>query len=148
MTRCLIGYEELGHVSYVYCHNKGYLQGVGLTLQESYTDLSKIKKLIELGDMSYLGAELGPGNKVSSTDKYGFPRMDYVNNACEFYHRDRGDIERPIVTIPAGDFNNELRRAEGVVFLYLYKDGIWYFSEREEKFKMLSDFLVSRSDYE
>jgi len=53
-TRSLIGIVEGNSVKYIYCHFDGYPSGVGVTLNEHYTDTNKIMNLISLGDISSL----------------------------------------------------------------------------------------------
>ena len=50
--------SETQRVRFIYCHWDGYLEGVGAILQEHYTDLEKINKLLDLGDISILRPEL------------------------------------------------------------------------------------------
>lgn len=59
-----------GMVEYVYCHNDGYLEGVGATLKYYYPNLTAVNKILSRGDLSVLS------NTVENTT---------------FYHRDRGD---------------------------------------------------------
>lgn len=68
-TRCFIGKELIdsrGRFSYygIYCHFDGYLDDVGKTLVENYTNESIINELISLGDISSLG------NGIFSTVAY------------------------------------------------------------------------------
>jgi hypothetical protein len=47
-----------GTVTGIYCHYDGYLSHVGRILQAHYNDPEKVKALISLGDISYLGNTL------------------------------------------------------------------------------------------
>jgi len=49
-----IQYED-GTIESVYCHNDGYLSGVGETLLENYTTPEKVEEILALGDHSSLG---------------------------------------------------------------------------------------------
>ena len=51
-----------GSVSSIYCHGDGYLSGVGLTLHTYYKTTAKLKPLINLGDLSYLGDSKAKGS--------------------------------------------------------------------------------------
>jgi hypothetical protein len=44
----------------IYCHNDGYLSYNGRVLKEHYTDVDKINRLIDLGDISSLGERVEP----------------------------------------------------------------------------------------
>lgn len=81
-TRSTIALEFAdGTVGQVYCHWDGYLQHNGKILLDSYSDPFKLQKLIDLGDLSVLHAEVG--------EKHNF--NDEYKNGCTFYGRDRGE---------------------------------------------------------
>ena len=65
-TRSTIAYKEGNKIRGVYVHWDGYLSHNGHILQNFYQEARKIGQLIELGDMSSLGAQLGavPINSV------------------------------------------------------------------------------------
>lgn len=57
-TRCRIGIENKdGTITSIYCHHDGYPEVVGEILANHYKTEEKIRKLLELGDMSSLGTE-------------------------------------------------------------------------------------------
>ena len=59
-TRCYIGLEGLdGTVRYVYCHWDGYPSGTGKILQEDWNSYTLVYNMINKGNMSYLGRNLG-----------------------------------------------------------------------------------------
>lgn len=84
-TRSSIGVKlPNGNIKAIYCHFDGYPSGVGQTLTEHYTTEEKINALMELGDLSILGPEIG--------EKQDF--NDYQNRNrdwCLAYGRDRGE---------------------------------------------------------
>jgi hypothetical protein len=86
-TRSTIAYKEGNTIRAVYCHWDGYTSHNGRILQNFYQEARKIGQLIELGDMSSLGAQLG--------EKHPFDeRVDadtYADTRCTFYGRDRGE---------------------------------------------------------
>ena len=52
-----------GEYDAIYCHADGFLTCVGRTLNNRYQDKTKIRKLINLGDLSWLGNEpFDPGD--------------------------------------------------------------------------------------
>lgn len=62
-TRCYIGLEGLdGTVRYVYCHWDGYPSETGRTLQEDWQSYTLVYNMINKGNMSYLGRNLGDTN--------------------------------------------------------------------------------------
>ena len=87
-TRSTIALEFAdGTVQQVYCHWDGYLDHNGRILQDHYTDPFKLRDLIDLGDMSSLGASLG--------EKHDFDErvnpQTLADTRCTFYGRDRGE---------------------------------------------------------
>lgn len=91
-TRSRIAIEnENGTVTSIYCHYDGYPNsGVGETLQQHYTDPERVKKLINLGNISSLYSEIDIPEGV----KHDFNRPE--DGITIAYHRDRDE-----------DFNQE-----------------------------------------
>ena len=120
-TRSAIGIEKDGQIFSAYCHYDGYLEGVGTTLYQSYQDPEKILKLITLGDMSELGAEVFPPEGVEHT--YQRP----AKNVTVYYNRDRGEDDC--------EFRTFSTRAEWMQhhwdceFFYLWSNGRWLYSQ-------------------
>lgn len=136
-TRSAIGIKHGDVVKAVYCHWDGYLEHNGLILAQFYTNSVKVNKLISMGDISSLGAEIG--------EQHGFD--DRINadtladTRCTFYSRDRGEENVDYRT-----FQNEedfLKNFDmGEEFHYLFKDGKWYYSDYGRDLKELTPDLV------
>lgn len=74
-TRSNIFIENVdGTFTGIYCHWDGYLDYNGVILYQAYQTHEKLQKLIDLGDISSLGAETIPSPLV---EKFGF---DYLAN--------------------------------------------------------------------
>jgi len=89
-TRSTIALEYAdGTVDQIYCHWDGYLEHNGAILEKFYKDPFKLQKLVEQGDMSSLGKEIGTqhafGVAVKHDDADGFAVE------CTFYKRDRNE---------------------------------------------------------
>jgi hypothetical protein len=84
-TRSSIAYKTAeGKVVAIYSHWDGYPAGVGATLLEHYQAAYKIGKLVQMGDISSLGAEIG--------EKQDFDdRSTQKDEWTLFYGRDRGE---------------------------------------------------------
>ena len=83
-TRSNIGYTlPNGKIRFVYCHWDGYPEYNGHILQHNYQQARKIAQLVELGDMSILGEEIGV--------KVDFDDRDAQKGQCLYYGRDRGE---------------------------------------------------------
>jgi hypothetical protein len=123
-TRSTIAIEyQDGSVDQVYCHFDGYLEGVGKTLLEHYTNPMKVVSLMNLGDISILGKELG--QKHSFTEK--------AENQCTFYRRDRGDSGCYARKFGSLDDYEAHRQYEEFDYL-MTKDGVWnvFYDEWED----------------
>jgi hypothetical protein len=69
----------------VYCHSDGYPAGVGRTLLDHYQDRDKVRRLVALGDLSYLEERVEPdGSRPHSFDA---PQ----SGVTVAYGRDRGE---------------------------------------------------------
>ena len=91
-----------GKIRSVYCHNDGYLSGVGQTLHTYYSDSIEIEALIDLGDLSSLDTDLA---------------------GSVAYGRNRGEKDCAAIVSPTEtDF---LTIDSGQEFTYLWKGGKW-----------------------
>lgn len=80
----------------VYCHWDGYPAGVGRTLLDYYNDEGRVKHLVSLGDLSYVGQFIDPGEyakaynvKAKAVNAHCFDHpWPHVTVA---YGRDRGE---------------------------------------------------------
>ena len=94
-TRSTIALEYAdGTVGQVYCHWDGYLENNGMILYKHYSDPFKLRELLDLGDISSLGPEVGEKHAFSQFD---LPKDDVeaykalTKNWTTFYGRDRGE---------------------------------------------------------
>ena len=138
-TRSTIAVENLdGSVSVVYCHFDGYLSNNGRILQEHYTDRSKVACLMQFGDLSSLGKNIGDSDGTYRT-----------KDDCVFYGRDgqESDTECRIYE----SFDDYLNGAESQQYNYILRKvnglDIWFvqFHETEEKFLALTEALAKET---
>jgi hypothetical protein len=145
-TRSFIAMENESGFKSVYAHWDGGFSGVGATLHAHYQDPKKIAALIENGDISELGSEIG--------EKHDFEDRTHPE-WTKFYGRDRGDDGNNTQAYQA-DTLSELRqiaKGSGCEYLYIYRmDGNWYFSKLSykgdswSKLMPLSEDLVKRHE--
>lgn len=111
----MIGIEnpEDGTVFGIYCHYDGYPAGVGRVLTDHYQSETKIRALMDLGDISSLGKDLG--------EKHDF--KDTNPDVCRVYGRDRGEPDTEARAYP----NREafLAAERGHDYSYLFSKGKW-----------------------
>lgn len=139
-TRSLIAIlEPDGSTKGVYCHSDGYIEGVGYDLLEYYSEETRIRELVALGDLSVLDKEISPVNELAEPKRY---RLDNKKGpvAHSFdtphegvtiaYCRDRGeDINFSGSYSTEDEFWND--RDSWAEFKYLWKDGKWFVGGRE-----------------
>ena len=94
-TRSTIALEYAdGTVDQVYCHWDGYVEHNGRILFEHYSDPFKLQQLMDLGDLSSLGRNIGNAHPFSphnsEADKIAYDAA-MAEGACTFYGRDRGE---------------------------------------------------------
>ena len=122
-TRSMIAtLNQDSSVKAIYCHFDGYVEGVGITLLSHWNTLEKVQSLMELGDLSSLGSEIGQKQDFNlPTDK----------TWCLAYGRDRGETD-----VGSRDFHS-LHYAEGnygdVDYLYVFDGTHWSFKRRGAK---------------
>ena len=82
-TRSRIGIRNSDDsVVSIYCHWDGYPEHNGRILVDHYADEVKVRKLMALGNLSTLGANIGSKHHFDSA---------LTLNECNAYGRDRGD---------------------------------------------------------
>jgi hypothetical protein len=124
--------EGINYVNYVYCHFDGYtINGVGQMLFEHYKDEEKVKKLISLGDISFLEKNIEPS---SSNHSFNTPEKDVT----VFYHRDRGDMECG----PYKIYDFKYYPDNMIEYSYLFENGEWYSIGYDEKQKTPTKTLI------
>jgi hypothetical protein len=144
-TRSTIALEFAdGTVGQVYCHWDGYLQHNGKILLENYSDPYKLRDLIDLGDISSLGAEVGTKHPFDNPASYGTPAYqdykDQYGHMTKFYGRDRGEEGTDAKYFK--DFADYEANHQYEEYSYILRtDGMWYVSEGE-KFVLLDQALV------
>lgn len=116
-TRSTIGVLDLeqGTVRSIYCHFDGYPEWVGTILDQSYTSPEKINALIELGDLSSLGHEIG--------EKHDFET--HIEGICRAYGRDRGEVDVGAQDHPSIYDWIRNREGAGCEFGYLWVGTTW-----------------------
>ena len=97
-TRSTIAIEFAdGTVGQVYCHWDGYLSNNGKILLNNYMDPFKVRELVDLGDVSSLGAEVGVKHPFDNPHPYGTVfweiHKEKYGDMTTFYGRDRGESE-------------------------------------------------------
>lgn len=119
-TRSRIAIEdENGSVRSIYSHWDGYPSHNGRILSEHYTDREKVKRLIDLGDLSVLAPEID----IPEGADHSFENR--IEGITVFYGRDRGELNTEAKyhldrkAFLRSDVNN---------YGYLYtKEGVWLF---------------------
>jgi hypothetical protein len=94
-TRSTIALEFAdGTVEQVYCHWDGYLSHNGQILLKHYSNPFILRDLIDLGDISSLGKEIGEKHAFSQFELRAEEVQAYkelTENWTTFYGRDRGE---------------------------------------------------------
>ena len=93
-TRCYIVKKlQDGSFKGIYCHSDGYLEFTGLKLYSHYRDEKALDKLLELGDLSFLGdvPEDDPKLWTRKIDLTTY-EYDYDSNKCKTY-KGRVDVD-------------------------------------------------------
>jgi hypothetical protein len=113
----------------VYCHWDGYLSYVGKLLREHYADPAKIAELIEHGDISSLGAEIG--------SKHDFDKRP--EGQTTFYGRDRGENDTGPKTRKTLRAIMNYASRSGCEYFYIFENGDWKYAARGSQYFGHSD---------
>ena len=132
-----------GTIKAVYLHWDGYIAngGAGETLAEHYQDRAKVEKVIALGFLSSLGAEVDPD--PATPHSWANPQP----NVTVAYHRDRKEPLQTAVEFKDKDsFAEEAKSSLWSEYAYLFEDGHWlvcdlHLSAKPWTWKVLSDVL-------
>ena len=151
-TRCRIGIKnDDGTITSIYCHSDGYLGGVGAVLADYYGEERMIRSLLELGDLSELGQEIGDKIPFGQRAWAPSPReKGWTDQAlqCVSYSRDRSEVwSLAAVSVSFDDLKRErLLVSFGPEYLYLFYPGEgwrWFpYPFFEDKGRLLSEVLA------
>ena len=134
-TNSLIIQKTQGGFRSIYCYADGYIEYNGMILLKHYQDNDKITQLLDLGDLSSLGMEIG--------DKHDFDKAG--RGQCTAYGRDRGEEDvdaRETVTLHE---TAEIYKNWGIEWVYLWDGQEWLYARTVEYSEMLFSKL---SDYQ
>jgi hypothetical protein len=132
-TRSTIALEFAdGTVQQVYCHWDGYLSNNGKILLNNYMDPFKLRDLIDQGDMSSLGTEVGVKHPFENPAMFGTPEYqafkDQYGHMTTFYMRDRG--EEGCGPKCFKDFVDYEQNHQYEEYSYILRtDGVWYVNQ-------------------
>jgi hypothetical protein len=148
-TRSTIALEFAdGSVGQVYAHWDGYLAHNGKILFENYSDPFKLQKLIDLGDVSTLGTEIGDKHPFDNPYSYGTPayeaHKEQFGNMCKFYGRDRGEDSTHARYFK--DFADYVQNHQYEEYEYILRtDGKWYVNQGND-YELLEAAIAKEAD--
>jgi hypothetical protein len=88
-TRSTIALEYAdGTVDMIYCHWDGYLDHNGVILEKHWKDPFKLQTMMQLGDMSCMGKDVGVQHAFDERNQYD---EEHIATQCTFYGRDRNE---------------------------------------------------------
>jgi len=124
-TRGRIGiHNEDGTVTSIYCHWDNYTAHNGRILLEHYSTEERVRELMELGNLSSLGEEIGEKHPFDNPHRYGTPAAEewlkQHHGMCTAYGRDRGETDAVAETVPSGEFEELFEE-----YNYLFIHGRW-----------------------
>jgi hypothetical protein len=149
-TRSTIALEFAdGTIGQVYCHWDGYLAYNGEILLASYTDPYKLRELIDHGDLSSLGADIGEKHEFSNPHTYGTPEFNIWNEekrgVCTFYIRDRSEEGCEARYFNDYDEHFLVDGQEEEYDYILRTDGNWYVSDHGGDFVLLTEAIAKEN---
>lgn len=122
--------QDDGSVKAIYCHYDGYPTGVGLFLTQFYNGAYEANQMIEMGNMSTIGASIG--------EKVDFNTFTDFGKQCVFYARDRKEqYSTARVYGSVTEWVDSIGDA-GENYGYIFQDGKWIAYQRNYGFGIAS----------
>ena len=151
-TRSTIALEFAdGTVEQVYCHWDGYLAHNGQLLLKYYSNPFVLRDLIDLGDISSLGKEIGEKHAFSQFELRAEEVQAYkelTENWTTFYARDRG--ETGVDKKSFVDFQDYLAHHQYEEYDYILRnvDGkaTWFVSDHDGAYVELEQAIMDEQD--
>lgn len=150
-TRSTIALEfDDGTVQQIYCHWDGYTTNNGNILFHHYSDPAKVRELMDLGDLSILGEQLGVQRPFDNPGKYGTPEYEafkaQYHGMCLFYGRDRGESD--VAARKFTNFQDYVQNHQYEEYEYILRtDGRWYIKSHHFNYVPLA-FALERAPRE
>ena len=149
-TRSRVGIKNQdGTISSIYIHHDGYPSGVGRILFDNYRTEEKIRKLLELGDMSSIGTEPVSNPRAWETPKLNpFGGKSWAEQWAEIHPEDMCDTyasrgeDAPASTDATEDAYVKHTNDCWGEYAYLFKDGKWFITDTESEFVPLEHKLT------
>lgn len=118
----------------IYCHNDGYLYGVGRCLLENYNTQEKAEALVALGDLSSVGPRLAP----EAGEAHTFDRP--AQGVTVSYNRDRAEEGTEAWTVNLKDVNlgEIVENLDDSGYLYVFMDGQWFYRDEDGRLAELT----------
>jgi hypothetical protein len=157
-TRSTIALEYAdGTVDQIYCHWDGYLDHNGAILRDHYTDPFKVQKLMELGSISSLGANIGQAHPFSKFEinkaDPDFDKLIALHELADkegwttFYARDRGELG--VGAKRFKDFEDYKANHQYEEYEYILRqvDGkaVWFVSAYNGYYRTLAEAFVAEA---
>jgi hypothetical protein len=137
-TSCYIGIIENGKYNHIYCHWDGDPIGVGAMLVNNYSNITKIKELLGLGDISCLAPKVPSSASKAIFDTLrsqqdGDQKIDQYctdNSLTLSYKMWRGVNSSPKMT----NFGSLAKEVEDqmISYVYIYNNEHWSYMKRGE----------------
>lgn len=122
-VRAIIAIEEEGErFTAVFLHFDGYPHGAGAMLAKHYTDVGRVRQLLDLGDL--VGLRPSPGEKHDARDNSLARRQGWTTT----HHRDLGSdwqFVKPMELAGRGYFEARLMEFWFSEWVYLFQNGRW-----------------------
>ena len=151
-TRSTIALEFAdGTVEQVYCHWDGYLAHNGQILQNHYSNPFILRDLIDMGDISSLGKNIGEQHPFSPHFDEG-SRLAYdtaqAQGATTFYGRDRG--ETGVSAKKFKDYEDYVANHQYEEYDYILRNvngkATWFVSDHDGAYVELEQAIMDEQD--
>ena len=126
-TRSSIAIKTEDGIKSIYCHWDGYVDHNGKILNQFYSTSIMVNALMDLGDLSTLGTELG---NVHPFDRdFEQPELPLTDTWCMAYGRDRGEKDCEAKVHTDAQAWVEARAESWCEYFYLWDGQDWLVSD-------------------
>ena len=138
-TRSHVAIKENGKYRYIYNHSDSYIEGLGITLFQHYSDVEKVRELINLGNTSSIFGKLE--NTAKSYREHLDRPLEERETVADFRERKRWDdfcnYELTWEECEAVETEN-IEEVLGEEFTYIYdtEDSKWYVAYWKDDFEI------------
>lgn len=134
-TRSMVGIKTETGIRAIYVHWDGYPEGVGKTLNTYYNSDALINEMMDLGNASSIGPELG------TKHDFNRPSSSGMGKECTFYGRDRGEDGQESINFESTQELVDYAKGSWLEWIYIKGPDGWMTKPMNGEWQSLEEVL-------